>query len=222
MSRNPNRPRACTPPHHARRFLAGCITAVMLTVGGGTAHAAPASETPEAGDLSGAVEGAKEAREASPSAASWRTEAQAREAAGDYVGAQAAFAAELEALPTDAVDARRRSRADWERVRETSRGRVADEPVSTHRAELDSEWVAPVPKEQITPHPRPVASAPVDDRGDERIVTKWYFWVTVAAITASAAAVTGIAIKAARDERSDALDASVFSPSMRGPALIRF
>ena len=222
MSRNPNRPRVCTPPHHGRRLLAGCVTAVMLMVGSGTAHAAPAADAPEAGDLSGAVEGAQETRLADPSAETWRTEAQAREAAGDYAGAQAAYAAELEALPEDAIDARRRSSADWERVRETSRGRVTDEPVSSHRAELDSEWVAPVPKEQITPRPRPVVATTTDDRGDERIVTKWYFWVTVAAITASAAAVTGIAIKAARDERKDALDASAFSPSMRGPALIRF
>ena len=42
----------------------------------------------------------------------------------------------------------------------------------------------------------------------ERIVKKWYFWVTILAIAASGAAITGIAIKAANDERKDSLDPS--------------
>ncbi len=37
---------------------------------------------------------------------------------------------------------------------------------------------------------------------------KWYFWVTILAIAASGAAITGIAVKAANDERPDSLDNS--------------
>lgn len=177
----------------------------------------------EAGDLSADVEAATEARKADPSAEHWRAEAQARERLGDFVGAQEAYRGELGTLPEDAIDARRRSEADWERMREQARGKVADEPASTHRAEFDRRWAPPVPAEQLKPAPRPKADPVIDEPKDERIVTKWYFWVTVAAIAASAGAVTGIAIKAARDERSDALDASALGPArMLGPTSIRF
>lgn len=111
-------------------------------------------------------------------------------------------------------------------MRETARGRVEDEPVSTHRAEFDRQWVPPAPPEQLRPAPRPKADPNLDKGEDDRIITKWYFWVTVAAIAASAGAVAGIAIKAARDERSDALDASALGPMpagrLGGPGLIRF
>ena len=40
----------------------------------------------------------------------------------------------------------------------------------------------------------------------QSIVRKWYFWVAVVAIAASVGAVTGIAVKAARDDKPDALD----------------
>jgi hypothetical protein len=199
--------------------------------------AAPAAVAParaaEPGDLSALVDATTAAREADPSAANWRAEAEAKEAAGDYDGAADAYRGELEVLPEDgpdAVAARRKSEADWERVREASRGRVEDEPESTHRAEFDRQWVPPAPPEQLRPAPRPEADPNLDpnsDRGeDDRIITKWYFWVTVAAIAASAGAVAGIAIKAARDERGDALDASALQPMpagrLGGPGLIRF
>lgn len=196
-----------------------------------TAHAAaPGAETPaqaaQPGDLSAQAEAATAAREAEPSAANWRAEAEAKEAAGDYDGAADAYRGELEALPEDAVNERRKSEADWERVREASRGRVEDEPTSTHRAEFDRQWVPPAPPEQLRPAPRPKADPNLDKAEDDRIITKWYFWVTVAAIAASAGAVAGIAIKAARDERGDALDASGLQPMptgrFGGPGLIRF
>lgn len=192
-----------------------------------TAHAAaPTAEAPARADLSAQVDATTAAREADPSAANWRAEAEAKEAAGDFDGAADAYRGELEALPEDAADARRKSEADWERVREASRGRVEDEPVSTHRAEFDRQWAPPAPPEQLRPAPRPKADPNLDNAQDDRIITKWYFWVTVAAIVASAGAVTGIAIKAARDERDDALDASALRPMpagrFGGPSLIRF
>ena len=195
-----------------------------------TAHAAaPPAEAAQAGDLSADVDATTAARESDPSAANWRAEAQAKEAAGDYDGAADAYRGELDALPEDAPNAeaaRRKSEADWERVREASRGRVEDEPASTHRAEFDRQWVPPAPPEQLRPAPRPKADPNLDKVEDDRIITKWYFWVTVAAIAASAGAVAGIAIKAARDERGDALDASALRPmpagGLGGPGLIRF
>jgi len=97
---------------------------------------------------------------------------------------------------------------------------VPDEPASTHREELDAareERLAPTPEpEKAEPAPAPVE--------DVKIVKKWYFWVTLAAIVASAGAITGIAIKAATDERKDSLDrsASLPTPAADSPALIRF
>ena len=219
-------------PLRALGRTAACLAvATSLSVLGPvpTVSAAPPATTSAAtadpGDLSAAVDAATAKRTAEPTAANWRAEAQAREAAGDYVGATEAYRGELDALPEGDVDARRKSEADWERVRELSRGKVEDEPTSTHRAEFDGEWVPPAPAEQLRPVPRPKADPTLDDRKDDRIITKWYFWVTVAAIAASAGAVAGIAIKAARDERSDALDASALQPmpsGSRGPAVFRF
>ncbi len=196
-----------------------CTFALMF----GTAQVASAAPADD-GDLTAAVQEAVAAREASPTPEAWRAEAQAKERLGDYTGAQEAYRGELDALPEDAIDARRTSEADWERVRELSRGKVDDEPASTHRAELDNAWAPPVPREQLQPVPRPKADPTIDDAKDDRIITKWYFWVTVAAIAASAGAVAGIAIRAARDERSDALDASALQPMRMptGPGVIRF
>ncbi len=206
--------------------MTACVTlAVSLAVLGPAPVVRAAAPAAEAGDLGAQVEAAVAARKADPSAANWRAEAQAKEALGDYVGATEAYRGELEALPADAVGARRTSEADWERVREMARGKVEDEPASTHRAELDGQWTPPAPPEQLRPVPRPKADPTLDDTKDDRIITKWYFWVTVAAIAASAGAVAGIAIRAARDERDDALDASALGPmrpGLGGPAVIRF
>lgn len=226
-----SRLRLATP---LRPFAAFALAASLFTFGP-AAHAAayapateaaPAAHAAEAGDLGARLEAAVTTREADPSAAHWRAEAEAHEALGNYAAAADAYRGELAALPEDAIDARRSSEADWARVRELSRGKVQDEPESTHRGELDAAWVPPAPPEQLRPVPRPKADPTLDDGGDDRIVTKWYFWVTVAAIAASAGAVAGIAIKAARDERGDALDASALTPAggfgAGGPAVIRF
>lgn len=188
---------------------------------GPAAVAAPTTvdEAIEAGDLGTAAELAREARQADPSPATWHDEGRVLELMGDYEGAARAYRAEIDALPDDAEAAKRAARADLERVRADSRGTVPTEPASTHRDELDERW-APAP---APPKPKPKAK-PVPDaepKDDEKIVRKWYFWVTVIAIAASAAAVTGIAIKASRDERDDALSLTP-SPSMQGPPVFRF
>jgi hypothetical protein len=176
----------------------------------------PVDAAMEQGDLSEAAEQATEARRKDPSAANWRREAEILEQKGDYEGAARAYKGELDALP--AGDAGRdRAASDLQRVNEQARGRVKTEPASTHREELDATWGAPKKKATVTKRP----SAPADKPAEDRIVRKWYFWVTVAAIVASAAAVTGIAIKAARDERRDSLD-QVRRPSITAPAILRF
>ena len=172
----------------------------------------------EVGDLATAAELAREARQADPSPANWHREGEILERLGDYQGAAAAYRAEIDALPEDAQAARRAARADLERVRDASRGTVPDEPASQRRAELDERW-APTPKAAPAPKPKPQPQ-PVAPP-DEKIYRKWYFWVTVIAITASVAAVTGIAIKASRNERDDALDLQRM-PGVQGPAIFRF
>lgn len=214
--------------------LAACLTVIPALAVLGPVRSVAAAPLPlvvappaasEVGDLSAQADAAVAAREAEPTPATWRAEAQAKEAMGNYRGAAAAYAGERDALPEGDIDARRKAEVDWERMREEARGRVEDEPRSTHRAELDGQWVAPPTPEQLRPAPRPKADPTIDNGPkSERIVTKWYFWVTVAAIAASAGAVAGIAIKAARDERSDALDASALQPMPMGrsPGGFRF
>ena len=214
--------------------LAACLTVIPALAVLGPVQSVAAAPLPlvvapppasEPGDLSAQADAAVAAREAEPTPATWRAEAQAKEAMGNYRGAAAAYAGERDALPEGDIDARRKAEVDWERMREEARGRVEDEPRSTHRAELDGQWVAPPTPEELRPAPRPKADPTIDNGPrSERIVTKWYFWVTVAAIAASAGAVAGIAIKAARDERSDALDASALQPMPMGrsPGGFRF
>jgi tetratricopeptide (TPR) repeat protein len=174
-------------------------------------------EALESGDLSLALDQARMQREADPSPANWRREAQVLEQMGQLEAAASAYEAELAALPEDDEARREAARADLERVRAAERGTVADEPASTHRAELD-ERRAPKATPKPPPPRREPLPPPVDD---EKIVRKWYFWVTIAAIAASAAAVTGIAVKAARDRRRDSLDLTR-DPGTMPPPLFRF
>lgn len=169
--------------------------------------AAPTSETPASPtdaelDLTAAREAAAAKRTADPSPANWRAEARLAEQAGDWAGAKDAYEQSLSRMdPQD--PARAAVQEDLARVRERARGVVADEGKSTHREELDRSWKQPEPQKTARAKPRQLpAEAPKDDR----IVKKWYFWVTIGAIVASAAAVTGVAIKAARDDKPDSLD----------------
>mgnify|MGYP000529473317 CR=1 FL=1 len=76
-------------------------------------------------------------------------------------------------------------------LEDMSRGTVVDEPASTKRAGLDQarrdRELALLPKPKVD-KPRPVAPPP-----KEKIVKKWYFWVTLLAIAASGAAITAFA-----------------------------
>jgi hypothetical protein len=174
----------------------------------------------EAGDLSTAAELARAQREANPSPETWRTEARVLERAGDYEGAAKAYAGLEQALPAGAKEARALARQDRERIDARMRGTVADEPPSTHRDELDDERAgAKAAKKKAAK--KPDVAPPRSAAGRDRIITKWYFWVTIGAIVASAAAVTGIAIKAARDDEPDALGLSL-EPRPMGPTILRF
>jgi hypothetical protein len=171
----------------------------------------------EAGDLTTAKALAREARLAQPSAATWQREGEVLEQAGDHRDAAQAYRAAKRAAGEDAV-AVAAADAGLARVKASARGTIVDEPASTHRAELDPRWEPPAPKQAAPPPetlPEPVGEP-------DRIVTKWYFWVTVGAIAASAAAVTAIAIKAARDDQPDALEALAPAPAPRGFGALRF
>lgn len=184
------------------------------TSGDAPSGAAP-SESDDA-DLTALREQAEAAAKQSPSAANHRRVAELAERAGDFDAAAAGYRAELDALGTDDANAREAASADLQRVRERARGTVADEGASTHRAELDRAWAPPPPPAETKP-PRP---APAKVTADDRIVRKWYFWVTLGAIAASAAAVTAIAIKASRDDKPDSLDRA--GQLRLGPSGLRF
>lgn len=171
----------------------------------------------EAGDLDAAEQLAAEAREADPSAANWQREGEVLEQSGEYQRAAEAYREAKKAAGED-VEATDAADEGLARVLAAARGTVADEPASTHREELDERWAPkPPPKPEPKPEPPPVQSPPSD-----RIVNKWYFWVTVGAIVASAAAVTTIAIRASRDDQPDALDSLSLDPGRRGLGVLRF
>lgn len=138
-----------------------------------------------------------------PTPQNHRRMAELAERAGDYEAAGTHYDAELKKLPANDAEGRARATADLQRVREASRGVIADEGASKHRAELDRKWSPAKPPDARPPVREP---APTKVAGDDRIVKKWYFWVTLGAIAGAAAAVTAIAIKASRDDKPDALD----------------
>lgn len=191
-------------------------SSVTLRASMAPAEPTTVDEALEAGDLTSARQLATEAREADPTAANWQREGEVLEASGEYREAAEAYRGAMEEAGEDA-EAVTAAEDGLARVGAAARGTVADEPESTHREELDEHWF-PKPEPEPTPTPEP---APVDVPVPERIVTKWYFWVTVGAIAASAAAVTAIAIRAARDDQDDAL-ALTPAPPPRGLGVIRF
>jgi len=157
-----------------------------------------------AGDLSAAREQAEAARKASPSVRTWAAEADVCERQGDLACARAARG-QQRALAPEGSPERAEAEARLAALEDMSRGTVEDEPASTKRAELDAQRSA---RDFVKPPPPKLDRAPVQPPPRERIVKKWYFWVTILAIAASGAAITGIAVKAANDERKDSLDPS--------------
>lgn len=151
----------------------------------------------EAGDLTTARELAVARSKAEPNADNFALEAEVWLALGDYEQAKAALDRAIAELPEDAdSEALEQLR---EQIEASSRGTVADEPESTHREQFDRERAerfaalepsAPAPSEPVD---TPTARVP--------IVKKWYFWVTLGAIVATAGAIVGVAISANVDER---------------------
>lgn len=157
------------------------------------------------GDLAAARTQAEAARKASPGAATWAVEAEVCERQGDLACARTARAQQRDLAAANSPE-RAAAAAKLAALEDMSRGTVEDEPASTHRAALDRARtdrelaVRPAPKIDRAPVKAPPPR--------ERIVKKWYFWVTVLAIAASGAAITAIAVKAAKDEQPDDLSPS--------------
>ncbi len=198
-----------------------------LTLGPRPVLAAPAAAPTtvdgalEAGDLSQAHDLAVAARKDDPTPQTWADEAKAATALGDYEGAIAAWSGYREALEEDAVSERETATATIKELREESRGVVEDEPASSHREAFDQARAARIAA--LAPKPGPKKDRPPPPKPKERIVKKWYFWLTVAAIAASAGAITGIAVQAAREEQMD--DLSVrggAAPTGPGGFVVRF
>jgi hypothetical protein len=182
-----------------RRIFAGVLVAALAWPG--TTRAAPGGEA----DLTAARAEAEAARKASPSAATWAREAEVCTRLADLECARAAREQQRALAPEGeraAID------AELARLAEQARGGVAGEPASTRRAELDEarrarELAARPPPKVDTPPVKPTPPAkPV------RIVKKWYFWVTLGAIAATAAAITAVAVDAARDDGKVGSEAS--------------
>jgi tetratricopeptide (TPR) repeat protein len=160
-----------------------------------------------AGDFTAAQRLAETARKADPSPQTWHQEALVHEQAGNFAGAKAAYQQELELLPRRAKDRRKQVEAALQRVEARARGIEPSEPTSSHRAELDKNW-RHAAKTKRTRKPASEPLVPSDGEVREPIVRKWYFWVAAIAIVAAAGTVTGLAIKASQEKRSDALEAA--------------
>ena len=156
------------------------------------------------GDLSAARAQAEAARKASPGARTWAAEADVCERQGDLTCARTAREQQRTLAPEGSPE-RAAAQARLTELENMSRGTVEDEPASTRRADLDAQRSA---RNLVKPPAPKLDKAPVQPPPRERIVKKWYFWVTILAIAASGAAITGIAVKAANDERKDSLDPS--------------
>lgn len=171
------------------------------------------------GDLTTARELAVARSAADPSPDNLVLEAQIWAALGDYANAQRAYAAARDALPEDATEERALIDGELTALEDAARGTRPDEPVSTERERIDGERaerlaaLAPKPPPpQIVDKPKPVA-----------ITKKWYFWVTLGAIAASAGAIVGLAVSSAVEERRDnAATASARTPIPVGGLMLRF
>ncbi|KIG17571.1 hypothetical protein DB30_03052 [Enhygromyxa salina] len=194
------------------RLCAGVLASALATTIPVSVHAAPqpsesagAVSTPETsqvraalddGDLTTARELAQARTEAAPTVANHQLEAEVHLALGDYQQAKRSLAAALELLPEDAGE-RAQINAQLAEIEAASRGTKPEEPASTHRDAIDQARAdrlaalapKPPPPPQVVDAPKPVS-----------IAKKWYFWVTLGAIVASAGAIAGIAISSAVDD----------------------
>lgn len=172
----------------------------------------------EAGDLTTARELATARSAAEPTADNFALEAEVHLALGDYERAKVALDKAIAALPEDAKDDRAALVELRDEVETRSRGTKADEPESSHREQLDSDRaerlaaLAPKP----TPEPEPI------DQPKPRvpIVKKWYFWVTLGAIVATAGAIVGVAVSSSVEERKNTAAGRQAAPA--GGLTLRF
>jgi hypothetical protein len=170
----------------------------------------------EDGDLTTARELAVARSEAEASADNYILEAEVELALGDYEGADAALRGAIDALPEDADErvelAERRAE-----IEALARGTRADEPASTHRERLDREraerLAVPEPPPSVEPIDAPAKTVP--------IIKKWYFWVTLTAIVATAGGIVGVAIASAVDDRRSRAASRTEAPTAGG-LTIRF
>jgi hypothetical protein len=172
------------------------------------------------GDLTTARELAVARSTADPSVENLMLEAQVWVALGDYENAERAYTAARDTLPADAIDQREVIDGELAALEDASRGTRADEPVSTERERIDTERaerlaaLAPKPPPpQIVDKPKPVP-----------ITKKWYFWVTLGAIAASAGAIVGLGVASAVEERRDnaGTAAAARTPIPVGGVMLRF
>jgi len=187
--------------------LALAFSPVTLRAAAPTGEAEPGSVAAAlaSGDLTAARSLAESAREAAPSAVSWAALAEVCERQADLACARAARTQQRD-LAAEGSPERGVAAAELADLEDMSRGTVADEPASTRRAALDQ---GRSEREQaLLPKPAPVKPKPAAPPPKEKIAKKWYFWVTILAIAASGAAITAFAVKAAKDDRPDDLDAN--------------
>lgn len=151
------------------------------------------------GDLTTARDMAVARSAAEPSADNLVLEARVWTALGDYEQAKRAYGSARDALPEGAVEQRESIEAELQALEDQSRGTRADEPVSTQRERLDAERAERLAALSAKPPPPTITDAakPVP------ITKKWYFWVTLGAIAASAGAIVGLAVSSAVEERRD-------------------
>lgn len=203
----------------------------------------------EAGDLSLARDIAVALREADPSLDNRRLEARTWVTLGDYAAAKATLEAgqaeleeELDAMRQAAVDEAAEAGEELDpasvdlgsegaaitaeigaldeelaALDEASRGTVADEPESTHREAMDDERAARLAALAPKPEPPP---APIDGPAPIEIHKKWYFWVTLGAIVASAGAIVALGIRNGVDERNEQSSAQLPAPAPAGPGKV--
>ena len=165
---------------------------------------------------------ARSARGRDANAGSWEREGDELAAKGERAGAIAAYT-EARSRATDeaaivALD---------EKIAEVY-ARPSGELPGTQVLEAGdaSEQEGPAPDGPSESSPTLASSSADADAEAEPVIKKWYFWVTVVAITASAGAIAGIASKAAIDERKAARAGSIAPPAgtvgQGAPALFRF
>lgn len=189
---------------------ATCVVVALALLSARPVTAAPAGPAAPAtvdaalaaGDLTTARALAEEARKAEPSADNWRREAEVCARQADLACARAAWEGHLQALP--AGSDRAAAEGELAAIEELSRGTVEGEGPAVRREALDRARADKL----AALRPRPASKDAVKPTTPRRepIVRKWYFWVTMVAITAAAGAITGIAVQAARDEQADDLD----------------